>query len=33
MIRVSKRVSLLCIVKLAHGLNLRPAKLIEPIRQ
>jgi len=30
--RGERNVSLLNIVKLAHGLNVRPAKLIEPIR-
>ena len=30
--RGERNVSLLNIVKLAHGLNIRPAKLIEPIR-
>jgi transcriptional regulator with XRE-family HTH domain len=30
--RGERNVSLLNIVKLAHGLNVRPTKLIEPIR-
>ena len=30
--RGERNVSLLNIVKLAHGLNVRPSKLIEPIR-
>jgi len=30
--RVERNVSLVNIVKLAHGLNVRPTKLIEPIR-
>jgi transcriptional regulator with XRE-family HTH domain len=30
--RGERNISLLNIVKLAHGLNVRPAKLIEPIR-
>ena len=30
--RGERNVSLLNIAKLAHGLNVRPAKLIEPIR-
>lgn len=30
--RGERNVGLLNIVKLAHGLNVRPAKLIEPIR-
>jgi hypothetical protein len=30
--RGERNVSLLNIVKLAHGLSVRPAKLVEPIR-
>ena len=30
--RGERNVSLLNIVKLAHGLNVRPAKLVDPIR-
>jgi transcriptional regulator with XRE-family HTH domain len=30
--RGERNVSLLNIVKLAHGLNVKPAKLIEPVR-